>query len=40
MCDSYVGADRELDLPALQVAQGEEEEEEDVDDEDVEMPDA
>ncbi|WFD24297.1 RNA helicase [Malassezia equina] len=41
MCDSYVGADRELDVPALQVAQGEEdEEEEDGEDEDVDMPDA
>lgn len=44
MCDSYVGADRELDVPMLRVAQGEEEEdddeEDDGDDEDVAMPDA
>ena len=39
MCDSYIGADRELEVPALHVAQGEEDEE--LDDEDnIEMPDA
>lgn len=43
MSDSYVGADRELDVPALHVAQGEEdddEEDDDDDDDDVAMPDA
>ena len=28
MCDSYMGADRELDIPTLNVAEGEESEEE------------
>lgn len=40
MCDSFVGADRELDMPALHVAQGDEDEDEEEDEEDVEMPDA
>ena len=39
MCDSYIGADRELEVPALHVAQGEEDEEVD-DEDDIEMPDA
>ncbi|WFD33124.1 RNA helicase [Malassezia sp. CBS 17886] len=34
MCDSYVGADRELPVPALSVALGEEEDEEEEEDED------
>lgn len=31
MCDSYVGADRELDLPKLEVAEGEDSDEDDDD---------
>ena len=37
MCDSYMGADRELDIPPLRVAEGQESEEGESE-EDVAMP--
>ena len=36
MCDSYIGADRELDVPALHVVRGEDDEDADDDDEEAE----